>query len=556
MPKFFNSDIADLANQLTRSPRRLRMEQIRGIERLIELAEPDRAYPFDFVCYHITKYRKRGVATTGFSIPGKALISDLVTMAEVISRKAAIPVSELREPYKTHQQIAEELDVSTKTIRRWRDRGLMGIRMVFEDGVNRLAFPQRTIDRFVNRHRDLVAKGASFKQLTASERDRIVERARELRSQSPVKLHAAARAIAEEVGRAVETVRYTLRRYDEAHPDAALFADNGLGPWCERQLAIWRCHESGESTSSIARAFGCPVEEIEQTLRQVQVRKWSQWRWDYIRHELWDAPNADAIILEVPEPPAEKAPAPRLPRDIPPYLRSLYLTPLLTREQEHDLFRRYNYLKYKVAKTLKGLDPGQITKPEYETLRCLVEQVESVKQRIIRANLRLVVSIAKKHVGWSPNFFEVISDGNMSLMRAVEKFDHTRGTKFSTYATWAIMKNYARSIPEQHYRCSRYVTGQDELLDAAPDCRAAPACPSDRRRLREAIAAGMNVLDEREREVVSGHFGLGSREGALTLEQLGQRFGVTKERIRQIERRALARLREVLAPSLADALDG
>jgi len=554
MPKFFNSDVADLANQLTLSPRRLRMEQIRGIEKLLELTEPDRAYPFEFVCYHITKYRKRGPVTTGFSIPGKALISDLVTMAEVISRRAAIPVSELQEPYKTHQQIAEELDVSTKTIRRWRDRGLMGIRMVFEDGVNRLAFPQRIIDRFVDRHRDMVAKGTSFKQLTASERNRIVERARELRSQRPVKLHAAARLIAEEMGRAVETIRYTLRRYDEAHPDVALFSSNGQGPWCERQLAIWRCHEAGESTASIARAFECPVEEIEQVLHQVQVRKWSQLRWDYIPHELWDAPNADAIILEAPEPPAENAPAPRLPRDTPPYLRSLYLTPLLTREQEHDLFRRYNYLKYKVAKILKGLEPEQITESRYETLRRLVEQFESVKQRIIRANLRLVVSIAKKHVGWSPNFFEVISDGNMSLMRAVEKFDHTRGTKFSTYATWAIMKNYARSIPEQRYRCSRYVTGQDELLEAAPDSRAAPASESDRRHIREAIAAGMGALDEREREVVSSHFGLGSKNGSLTLEQLGQRFGVTKERIRQIERRALSRLREVLAPSLADAL--
>jgi RNA polymerase primary sigma factor len=77
---------------------------------------------------------------------------------------------------------------------------------------------------------------------------------------------------------------------------------------------------------------------------------------------------------------------------------------------------------------------------------------------------------------------------------------------------------------------------------------------SDRQHVRAAIAAGMEELDEREREIVSGHFGLGGRHGSLTLEQLGQRFGVTKERVRQIERRALARLREVLAPSLAETL--
>ena len=139
-------------------------------------------------------------------------------------------------------------------------------------------------------------------------------------------------------------------------------------------------------------------------------------------------------------------------------------------------------------------------------------------------------------------------------MRAVERFDYSRGTKFSTYASWAIMKNYARSIPEQHYHCSRYVTGREEILDATADHRPAPASESDRQRVRELIAAGMSELTEREREIVSGHFGLGNKSGALTLEQLGKRFGVTKERIRQIERRALTRLREVLGPSLADAL--
>ncbi len=556
MAKFYNSDIADLASQLTRSPRRLRMGQIRGIEKLLRVIEAGHAYPFDFVCYHITEYRKRGTSETGFSIPSVALISDLVNMAELISRKGNIPVGDVREPYKTHQQIAEELDVSTKTIRRWRNRGLMGIRVVFEDGVSRLVFLQRTVDRFVGQNKDLVAKGSSFKQLSAAERKGIVERARELRSDRPVKLHAVARIIAEETGRAIETVRYTLRRHDEAHPDRALFTDNTAVGLCERQMAIWRCGEAGESAASIARAFDDSEEGIKQVLREVQVHQWAHMRWDFVHSELFDAPGADAIILDVPEPTSVTTRVPRLPKDLPPYLRSLYLTPLLAPAQEQDLFRRYNYLKYKVAKSLKALEPEKISQAQFDTLKGALTEVEAVKQRIISANLRLVVSIAKKHVGWSSKFFEVISDGNMSLMRAVEKFDYTRGIKFSTYASWAIIKNYARSIPEQFYRCSRWVTGQEEILDAAPDQRPAPASESDRRHVREAIAAGMNELDDREREIVSSHFGLGGRSGALTLEQLGQRFGVTKERVRQIEQRALARLREVLAPSLVDAFTG
>ncbi|GAG19448.1 unnamed protein product, partial [marine sediment metagenome] len=101
---------------------------------------------------------------------------------------------------------------------------------------------------------------------------------------------------------------------------------------------------------------------------------------------------------------------------------------------------------------------------------------------------------------------------------------------------------------------TRYVTGQDELLSAAADRSAAPPSDSDRKRIRELIAAGLSELTKREREIVSSHFGLGGTNSSVTLEQLGQRFGVTKERIRQIEQRALARLREVLAPTLVEAL--
>lgn len=545
--------MADLAHQLTLSPCRLRLEQIRGIEELLGLIEPQRAYPFELVCFRITKYRKRGPAT-GYSIPGKALIGDLTMMAEILSRKASIPVADLDEPFDTHEQLAAELKVSTKTIRRWRDHGLMGVRVVFEDGVGRLIFLRRTIDRFKHRNQDLVARGASFTQLSKSERDGIVRRTRELLAAQPMKLHAAAKVVAEETGRAVETVRYTLRRFDEAHPDKAIFANRGQGAPCERHTAIWCCHEAGDSNASIARAFGCSVDEIEQVLRQVQVQNWAQQSWDHVHDELFDAPNAEAIILNAPEPPPSDARLPRPPKDVPSYLQSLYLTPLLTAEQERDLFRRYNFQKFNVGRRLKEFDPDDIPKKAYVKLADLMSKVETLRQRLIRANLRLVVSIAKKHVGWTHNFFEVVSDGNLSLMRALERFDYNRGTKFSTYATWAIMKNYARSIPEQRYHYARYVTGQEEILATEADRRAEPEHESDREHVRKLIASGINELDDREREIVASHFGLGMKGTTLTLEQLGKRFGVTKERVRQIEQRALARLREVLSPTLIDAI--
>ena len=552
MPKFYNSDMAELAHQLTLSPRRLRVEQLRGVANLVSLIEPNRAYPFDFVCFHITKYQKRGKPAE-VSIPGKALLNDLITTAEIVSRKANLTVAEVGEPCCTHADLARELQVSTKTVRRWRSRGLMGLRLNYEDGVNRLAFCRSTVDRFVDQNKDLVQRGASFKQLSADERRRIIERARQLAAQRPVKLHAAAKRIAAETGRAVETIRYTLRRFDQAHKETAIFGDRGRNVRCERQEAIWSRWQEGQAVESIAREFACKRTEIESTLRQVRLQRWCEPPIEWVHHELFDAPNADEIILDAPAPAVEGAAAPRIPSDLPPYLRSLYLTPLLSFPQEQDLFRRYNYLKFKAARLLKTIEPAGVTPRAFERIARLMKSVESIKQRIIQANLRLVVSIAKKHVGWSANFFEVISDGNVSLMRAVEKFDYSRGYKFSTYATWAIMKNYARSVPEQHYHYARYVTGQEEILEAAPDTRAGEVPASDRTQVRDLIEAGLNELTEREREIVSNHFGLADEDGgSMTLEQLGERFGVTKERVRQIEQRALSRLRQVLPPSLAE----
>jgi DNA-directed RNA polymerase sigma subunit (sigma70/sigma32) len=174
--------------------------------------------------------------------------------------------------------------------------------------------------------------------------------------------------------------------------------------------------------AAIAKAFDCDTDEVEQTLRRVKVETWAQMPLEYVHNELFDAPNADALILGVDEPPPRESPLPKPPKDVPAYLRSLYRTPLLTADQEQDLFRRYNYVKFKTVKALRSIKPDRATKQQVETIRGGLASADTLRQRIVRANLRLVVSIAKKHVGYCENFYAVVSDGNMSLMRAVEKF--------------------------------------------------------------------------------------------------------------------------------------
>ena len=263
------------------------------------------------------------------------------------------------------------------------------------------------------------------------------------------------------------------------------------------------------------------------------------------------------------------------------YLKQMAQVPLLTREQEVEIFKR--------------IENGEINEDDSQ-------DAIKAKKEMIEANLRLVVSIAKKYINRGVSFLDLIQEGNMGLMKAVEKFEYRRGYKFSTYATWWIRQGITRSIANQSRTIripvhmidtiSRVMRVQKQLVqeygrEATPDEVAeeinlpigrvrkvlkmaqqpislhSPIGDSDNASfgdliedksaenpmeeasssiLKDRISEVLDTLTEREREVLEQRFGL--KDGySRTLEEVGTQFELTRERIRQIEAKALRKMR-------------
>ncbi|MER6283468.1 RNA polymerase sigma factor [Streptomyces sviceus] len=329
-----------------------------------------------------------------------------------------------------------------------------------------------------------------------------------------------------------------------------------------------------------------------------------------------DAPPAEALEnvetepVEPPEPPRGRVdtggPSSDLFRQ---YLREIGRIPLLTAVEEVELARRVEAGLFAEEKLSSTPDLDSQLALDLDRLVVLGRMA---KRRLIEANLRLVVSVAKRYVGRGLTMLDLVQEGNLGLIRAVEKFDYARGYKFSTYATWWIRQAMSRALADQARTIrvpvhvveliNRVVRVQRRMLqergyeptpeevaahlDLAPERvsevlrlaqepvslhapvgeeddvalgdliedgdAASPVESAAFLLLREHLEAVLSTLGERERKVVQLRYGLADGR-PRTLEEIGRIFGVTRERIRQIESKTLNKLRD---HAFADQLRG
>ena len=556
MNRFKQQALQELTDQQVRfAPPARRLDHLARAERLLAEVEAAKEYPYQYVVFRLTDYRPDAYPDT--LIGGQDLIEDLRAMiAELARSMPAVPVEDVSEPVLTLDEISKKLNVTTKTINRWRKRGLIGL-PVLVNGRRHVGFLPSLVDPFLIANKIRVEKSSNFSQLTQEEKDEILRRAARFARLGAGSLTEISKRIARRLGRSPETVRYTIKNFDREHPEQALFPSlTGVFDPATKQL-IFNSFRRGISVDTLAKRFSRTRSSMYRVLNEIRAQRLMEQPLDYIYHESFDDPAQEAVIMaSMPGADSydENRRQMRVPKDAPPELASLYETPLLNKDQEQHLFRKMNYIKHKVNRLLNGMktatgriDPHKVRTPDLDLIDELLDDATFIKDHLINCNMRLVVSIAKRHSGQTDNFFELLSDGNVSLIRAVEKFDYSRGNKFSTYASWAIMKNFARSIPDEKNRRERYITGAEELFDAAPDNRTdEQECLASAEQASHKVNRLLEYLDPREREIIRMRAGLDSHAEGMTLEKIGEKLGITKERVRQLNVRAMKKLRSLV----------
>jgi RNA polymerase primary sigma factor len=232
--------------------------------------------------------------------------------------------------------------------------------------------------------------------------------------------------------------------------------------------------------------------------------------------------------------------------DLPIHFSRLCEAPLLKPEQEVMLFRRMNFLFHQASVHRSLLKPSRPSRIRLELIEQLVALAEWHRDRIVEANLRLVFSIVKKFVNPNNTFDDLLSDGIVGLMRAVEKFDYDRGFRFSTYATQVVRRNSYRTVVTNQEDRQKTIGGlQDMEIEVTEEERSSAISEKRWHELRAKLAVMLSDLDRREKFIIRARFALGSHRRVHTLQSLADRLGISKERVRQLERRAMEKMQQM-----------
>lgn len=550
--------------QLRFTPEKKRRKQLDAAEQLFAIVDKDKEYPFEFVCFRITGFHLKSDIDTPL-IKGDELLEDLRIFITKLSGRLAEPIAEQDQKIYTMDELAETMKVSTKTIYRWRKRGLIARKYVFDDGIKRLGFLQSTVDKFLSAHPDLVSHAKGFSRLTARQKQKIINEAARLSAGPNLSRHQIINKISAKMGKSHETIRYILLDYERAHPDKTLFKKSTGAIEPIQAAEIYRLYKQGCDIKELMERYGRNRSSIYRIINQRRAKALLAQKIEFIPSaEFLEEEAKETLLAELLDleeiPDRKQIESFELAGEylLPEYLRILKDTPVLNREREIELFRRYNYLKFLAHKERTSIRLTNTSGTQLSRIEGYLTEAEEIRRRIVEANLRLVISIAIKHMGAGTDFTELVSKGNFALINALEEFDYTKGFRFGRLAALNIAKEYAK-LSGKSVRRIRTQAGARQDMEQHLRTTLAQDVSSMEKTRRSLTQIIKNELNNREQYIIMNRFGLvGSpiRKQTKTLKQIGEDLGLTKERVRQLELIALQKLRQSLSSEEFELLTG
>lgn len=488
---YLSTAMAQLSAQMHYAPPVRRQEQLRQAERLLDQLNPQQLYPWDFVNRWITGHHAEGHRDA--MLVGDALRQDLLLLVDHLSRLTPMPEDD--EPSFTAQQLAEHWRVSTKTIQRYRDRGLRWRWVRTDAGARpKLRFTESAVAAFERSRGRAVARAGRFTQISEAQRKRIIHRARRLSQVADVSAHRIITHVARRMGRSTEAVRLLVQRHDLAHPDQAVFPRRSPTITARQRRVMARAYAMGVPVRRIAQRFGRTRATVHRAIRlrraavlkRVTLTSWSLPWFDDDQAAQRHLDDAERVCQQIERATDvagdggtddssdrrdedQAAPSSRLGRassvptellaDLPEPLAKLYSQPMPDPSQQWTLLVGYNLLKHRAANRRDQLDRHEPSQQAMTRIEQDLAQAGRFRRAIICSSLPVVRSVCRRHqvfesAGTNRQLVSLLTQGQAVLIEAIEQFKPAGRGAFADSLRNTLMRRlatYHAGDPVQHH---------------------------------------------------------------------------------------------------------
>ena len=451
MAEYTHNRIRELEKQLLLSPPQVRRQYADQLEKLVTSLDPRKDYSYEFIYFRATGFRPTHALLESYR--GSKLREDLLRLLGRVSQSAPTDAAEVPEPVLSIEEISAIYNTASRTVYRWRSKGLISRTYIFPDGRRRTGIRKSALDHFVEANPQLLERASRFSRLSGHEREDILQQARALVVRSGLSRTAAAARIARRTGRAKETIRRTLSAAEHKHPhDPFPGSSRGRLP-TDQKRSIYRAYQSGQSVGTLCERFRRSRSSIHRIINEARGRALlanPSVPGRFIADEKFTIEGAEEAILfggaEQTDAAASFAGA------VERYAGHLPESGPLDAEQERNLFCRYNYLKHKATRLKAEINPKRYVRAHLlNEIDALVAATKTIKQHLVETNLPLVEDVARKHTGRLVALDDLLNEGILTLKAAIDRFDYRSRGRFRSYARWALMRSFARTVPKEHY---------------------------------------------------------------------------------------------------------